>query len=612
MTEAGAGRFSSREQLRAWIDNAAPAALRGTRKGRFDGPWGGRARTFSNDDQRLWYEVCAAVGLTAPTWPQRYGGAGLSKSLARAFEEELAAAALPPPLVGFGLTMIGPTLLDYGTEEQKAEHLPQIARGEIRWCQGYSEPEAGSDLANLQARAQLDGEHLLVNGRKVWTSHADKSDWIFCLVRTTPRSEVSNKRIGITFLLVDMASPGVSARPIRLLSGQSPFCETTFDNVRVPLGNIVGEMGAGWSVAKALLGYERTMIGEAMGGALIGTEGALVQLATDRQRLSEHYRREIASLSVRSIALGETLKRVTIAMKSGRAPGSEASILKVASSELKRRRWELAAELDRGEDPQIRAQWLRARANTIEGGTTEIQLNILAKRVLGLPRGSYQSIVDQGSEELDAVAQTARRFFVERSPLARHRRWRGQRPTDTVWAELSALGLADVEGLGAAALTIVLQEAGRQLTPDPWLEHLAPRGAPITTLGAAALLQGAAEAAFEMTLTHLRDREQFDVPIGSFQALQHRAARMFVDLQLSRACVQWAATTPTARHVAAAKHLAGVTARHVANESVQLHGGIGVTDEHDIGLYLLQIFQWDMALGDYSEQLERFASLGGW
>ena len=611
------GNFTSRQQLRDFIERHLPSGLRGTRKGRFDGPWGGRAHTFQNDDQRAWYQACLDVGLTAPTWPQEHGGAGLSKALARAFEEELVAASAPPPLVGFGLTMIGPTLLDYGNDAQKTRHLPPIARGEIRWCQGYSEPGAGSDLANLGTRAERDGDHLVVTGRKVWTSHADKSDWIFCLVRTSPRSEVSNKRVGITFLLIDMTSPGVSTRPIKLLSGASPFCETTFDNVRVPIGNVVGELGAGWTIAKALLGYERTMIGEAMGGTLVGMEQELVALARKHARLTGHYRQQIAALSVRGVALKATLERVTAAQKSGRAPGSEASILKVASSELKRRRWELAAELDRGQDPEIRAEWLRARANTIEGGTTEIQLNILAKQVLGLPRGRYHGGAagadsDGQGEELAAIAEMAGRFFAEKSGLQRHRRWQGRTPEDDVWQQAVALGLTDVQGLGNEALSVVLQAAGRHLVPDDWLGHLSLTGPVEAQIGAASLLLGAAEAAFEMTLDYLRTREQFDVPIGSFQALQHRAARMFIDLQLARSMVQVAAADPTERNAAAAKHLCGKTARHVANEAVQLHGGIGVTDEHDIGLYLLQIFAWDMALGDSSEQLDTFAAQGGY
>ncbi len=601
-----------RQQIRAFIDQHAPDELRGTRQGRFDGPWGGRTAVFGSEVQRRWYELCLAQGLTAPTWPKDFGGAALSKEHARVFEEELAHAKLPPPLVGFGLTMIGPTLLDYGTEAQKQEHIPPIVRGEIRWCQGYSEPEAGSDLANLATRAQRDGDHLVVTGRKVWTSHADKSDWIFALVRTTPRRDGLNKRVGITFLLIDMASDGVSTRPIKLISGASPFCETVFDSVRVPVSNVVGEIDGGWTIAKALLGYERTMIGEAMGGTLIGMEQSLINLARSKGRLDAHYRGEIASLSIRGVALAATLARVTTAMKSGRAPGSEASILKVASSEMKQRRWELAAELDGGTDPQIRENWLRTRANTIEGGTTEIQLNILAKRVLGLPSGGFHVKVDHGSEELTAVAEMARRFCSERSPIERHRRFEGRVPDDEVWAQMSALGLTDIDGLGLEALAVVLQEAGRVLMLDPWLQHLGVVDEMTQHIGASALMLGAAEAAFELTLDYLATRTQFDVVIGSFQALQHRAARMFIDLQLARSILQVAVAEPTARHAHAAKHFVGCTARHVANEAVQMHGGIGVTDEHDVGLYLKQIFAWDLACGDAWHHRDRFAAIGGY
>jgi alkylation response protein AidB-like acyl-CoA dehydrogenase len=605
-------RDQIREQIRAFIQDNAPPELLGTRKGRFDGPWGGRSASFGSDAQKRWYRACLDAGYTAPSWPTEFGGGGLSQVQSRVFEQELVRAEMPPPLVGFGLTMIGPTLLDYGNDAQKRQHIPAIVRGEIRWCQGYSEPGAGSDLANLSARAERDGDFLVVSGRKVWTSHADKADWIFALVRTTPRSAGLNKRTGISFVLIDMKTAGVSVRPIKLISGNSPFCETVFDDVRVPLSNVVGQLDDGWTIAKALLGYERTMIGEAMGGVILGMESSLVALARSKSALSAHKRGQIAALSIRGVALQATLENVVAAMQSGRAPGSEASIIKIASSELKQRRWELAAELDGGTDPEIRENWLRSRANTIEGGTTEIQLNILARRVLGLPRGGYHVAVDHGGEELNAVAEMARRFCEERSPIARHRQFVGSAPTDGVWQEAEELGLTAAEALGHEALSIVLQEAGRVLMPDDWLSHLGSSDENTALIGASSLLLGAAERAFEMTLSYLREREQFDVPIGSFQALQHRAARMFVELQLTRSMVQVAARAPTRRHAHAAKHLAGATARKVANEAVQMHGGIGVTDEHDIGLFLKQIFAWDHALGDAGEHVSLFAEQGGY
>ena len=641
------------ERLRAWLDEHAPAGLRGTRKGRFDGVWGGRNATIETADQRRWFEVCRDVGLTAPTWPVQYGGAGLSKEDGRIFELELTRAKLPPPLVGFGLTMIGPTLLDYGDDAQKEQHVTAIARGEIRWCQGYSEPGAGSDLAALSCRAERDGDELVVTGQKVWTSHADKADWIFALVRTTPRQEGVNKRLGITFLLVDLATPGVTVRPIKLISGTSPFCETIFDGARVPIANVVGEIGAGWGIAKALLGYERTMVGEAMGGTLVGMEQELVTVARQFNRLSAHYRQEIASLSARGLALRATLDQVTAAMKAGRAPGPEASVLKLAGSELKQRRWELQAELDHATDPDTRENWLRARGNTIEGGTSEIQLNIIAQRVLGMPNRQAARRPGHPDEDVAALAETARRFCAERSPVGRNRRHHDGADTasdmasdtasdtanDGVWQAVGELGWLAVADNGMVMTCALLQEAGGVLMPDPWIDHLGQEfGGIAATIGASALLIGAADAALAMTVEYTRTRIQFDVPIGSFQAVQHRTARMFCDLALARSLLQEAATAfdaegvfdagavsdsgtapqnaegisvsvATQRLAHAARYIAGVTARKVANETVQLHGGIGVTDEHDAGLYLKQIFAWDMASGDSHAHLDRFATL---
>lgn len=389
-----------RQETKEWLERVAPPALRGTRRGRFDGFWGGRHPEDATADEREWLSVMSERGWTAPTWPKEYGGGGLSRPNAKILESLLAELELPPPLVGFGLAMIGPTLLDYGTEEQKREHLPAICRGEIRWCQGYSEPGAGSDLASLQTKAVASDEYYTVNGQKVWTSHADKSDWIFCLVRTDPNAK---KQEGITFLLIDMASQGVSTEKIQLISGASPFCEVFFDEVRVPRRNVIGQENQGWTVAKALLGYERSMIGEAMGGQLAGAEERLVALAKDYlnydtgQLPDAALRQEIAQYAIEEQAFRLTLEKVGQEMKAGQAPGSESSILKICGSELKQKNWELAmriagphgnawdGEEEDGDALERTREWLRSRANTIEGGTTEIQLNIIAKRVLNLP-----------------------------------------------------------------------------------------------------------------------------------------------------------------------------------------------------------------------------------
>jgi acyl-CoA dehydrogenase len=387
-----------RDSIRKWIASAAPKSLYGTRKGRFDGFWGGREATPS-PDQRRWFDAALERGLTAPTWPKEYGGGALSREHARVLDEELAALALPPPLVGVGLTMIGPTLLDYGTDEQKREHLPKIVRGEIRWAQGYSEPGAGSDLASLSTRAVRDGDDFVVTGQKTWTTYADQSDWIFALVRTN--TEVK-KQLGITFLLIDMASPGVSTRPIELISGWSPFCETVFDEVRVPAKNVVDTVDGGWTVAKALLGYERSMIGEAMSGELASAEEVLVSRARraldagDGRLPDETLRSEIARTAMDIECFALAIERLRQSVREGHKPGPESSTLKIVGSDLKQRRWELGVRVAGPEglgwegptfealDLKTTREWLRSRANTIEGGTSEIQLNIIAKQVLGL------------------------------------------------------------------------------------------------------------------------------------------------------------------------------------------------------------------------------------
>ncbi len=388
-----------RTEARLWLRANAPQSLYGTREGRFDGFWGGRRSTETDPDILRWRDVMADKGWTAPTWPVEYGGGGLSRDEAKVLDEVMTELELPPAVVGFGLVMIGPTLLDYGTDAQKAEHLPKIARGETRWCQGYSEPGAGSDLASLQTRAVADGDDFIINGQKVWTSHADKSDWIFALVRTDPDAP---KRKGITFILVDMDTPGVSTRPIELISGSSIFCETFFEDARVPARHVVGEVNNGWTVAKALLGYERTMIGAAISGQMLGVEDELIEqarhyLGCPEGRLPDPMLRDdIVRAAMNDQCLNLTVERIRQSLREGQAPGSESSILKVAGTEAKQARWELAIRIAgqqalgwegpgyTDDELQRTRNWLRSRASTIEGGSSEIQLNVIASRVLGL------------------------------------------------------------------------------------------------------------------------------------------------------------------------------------------------------------------------------------
>jgi alkylation response protein AidB-like acyl-CoA dehydrogenase len=235
-----------RQEIRAWLEANCPPEMREPARDEHDVCWRGREVRFKNEAQRQWLERCAANGYTVPDWPKEYGGAGMSPAEAKVWREEMARIGARPPLSSFGIWMLGPALLKFGTEEQKRHYLNQIARGEIRWCQGYSEPGSGSDLVSLQTFGEDKGDHWVVNGQKIWTSYADKADWIFCLVRT----DKANKYQGISFLLFDMKSPGVSTKPIKLISGNSPFCETFFDNVSVPKDQIVGELNRGWDVAK--------------------------------------------------------------------------------------------------------------------------------------------------------------------------------------------------------------------------------------------------------------------------------------------------------------------------------------------------------------------------
>jgi acyl-CoA dehydrogenase len=387
---------SVREDMRRWLEANAPASVRAPPRSADEICWGGKKAKYPEDTRR-WLAIMAERGWTAPTWPREYGGGGLTKDEAKVLAQEMAKLRLRPPLMGFGLEMIGPLLLQVGNEEQKREHIPKIVRGEIRWCQGYSEPGAGSDLAGLQTRAVREGDHFVVNGQKVWTSYGDKADWMFLLVRTN----TEKKHAGITFLLMDMESPGVAVRPIKLISGASPFCETFLTDVRVPVRNVVGEIDAGWNIAKMLLRFERDMIADAfkerddrsrllrLARRYVGPEHGPLGDAVLRDRLTQ--------VELDQLALDLTLSRSRDRLKAGQPPGPEASIFKLYGTELNQRRrdlmgsiagpqslgWEGAGFTD--EELAITRDWLRSRGNTIEGGTSEIQLNIIAKQVLGLP-----------------------------------------------------------------------------------------------------------------------------------------------------------------------------------------------------------------------------------
>ena len=386
---------SFRKETRAWLESNCPPEMRKPLQSEDDTCWGGRGWKFKSDAQRLWLERMASKGWTVPEWPREFGGGGLSRDETKVLRQEMRALGCRSPLDSFGIWMLGPALLKYGSEEQKREHLPKIARGEIRWCQGYSEPGSGSDLASLQTRAEDKGDHYVINGSKIWTSYADKADWIFCLVRTDPAAP---KHEGISFILFDMESAGVSTKPITLISGASPFCQTFFDDVLVPKANLIGKLNKGWEIAKYLLTHERDMIGgmgqtsetRSLGqiaGEIVGVENGMLA--------DPVLRSQIAAFEIDAWAFRLTMERVGDLAKAGQAHPAVSSLLKYYGTELNKRRLELVMsagganalewEGERSHNGATARAWLRSKANSIEGGTSEVQLNIIAKRILGLP-----------------------------------------------------------------------------------------------------------------------------------------------------------------------------------------------------------------------------------
>ena len=375
-----------RSDTRNWLEANCPAEIRTPMRSEKDACWGGRKFVFQSPAQKQWLEIMGARGWTVPDWPADYGGGGLSAAETKVLKEEMAAIGARSPLTSFGISMLGPALLKFGNDAQKKHYLGQIARGEIRWCQGYSEPGAGSDLAGLQTKAEDAGDHYVVNGQKVWTSYADEADWIFCLVRTSSES----KHGGISFLLFDMESPGVSTKPILLISGNSPFCETFFDDVSVPKDQLVGVENKGWDVAKYLLGHEREMISgiglggerQALGASLGGVDDPLL-------------RAEIADFDIDSLAFAAMSEKFIDQLKAGEAHPAMPSMMKYAGTELNKRRHELVMAVggsdalewdsDRSRGGKLPREWLRTKANSIEGGTSEVQLGIIAKHILQLP-----------------------------------------------------------------------------------------------------------------------------------------------------------------------------------------------------------------------------------
>ncbi len=383
-----------RAEVRAFLAAHFPPELKGKSNmlAAVEGP------TQESAAQKAWREAMGSRGWGTPTWPKEYGGGGLTRKQARILEEEMARAGAFNPIGGMGVMMFGPTLLEYGSEAQKAEHLPPICRGEIRWCQGYSEPNAGSDLANLQTMAEDKGDHYLVNGQKTWTSGGQWADKCFAIVRT----DRSDKHKGISFLLIDMDSPGVEVRPIRMISGASPFCETFFTNVKVPKANLVGEEGQGWTIGKRLLQHERTnlsgggSLARLMGASLSDIARKVCEVDANGALANKVLRDRIADFEIRWGAFLLTARRAMEESKAAGGVSEISSVLKKLGTRLGQERSELLIEIgglqalgwegDGFTGPELEAVrgWLFGKATTIYGGSTEIQNNIIAKRVLGM------------------------------------------------------------------------------------------------------------------------------------------------------------------------------------------------------------------------------------
>jgi len=386
-----------RVEARSWLEANCPPGARGIGQV----PTGSTKITITHPDVQLWLERMSEKGWTVPTWPEAYGGAGLGTAELVVLVEEMKRIDARPPLGGMGTSMIGPTLLEYGTDEQKARHLPAIARGEIAWCQGYSEPGSGSDLASLRTRAEDGGDHFVINGQKIWTSGAQFADWMFCLVRTDPDVPKHN---GISFVLLTMDQPGVSVKPIKLISGNSPFCETFFDNAIAHKVDLVGELNKGWTVGKRLLQHERSGMASLVGSQARDPGKPIAQVAKDylgvdkQGRIADSgLRQQVLEYNMNSQAFRLTQRRIVQESQDGSTPGPATSIFKMYGTELQQDKSDLMCQL-RGfqgygwsgetfdaEELEWTRNFLSNRAASIYSGSNEIQRNIIAKRVLGLP-----------------------------------------------------------------------------------------------------------------------------------------------------------------------------------------------------------------------------------
>jgi alkylation response protein AidB-like acyl-CoA dehydrogenase len=396
MADFGGDLDAFRTEARTWLEENAPQSVRKAPDMTMEQMEGGLKPTA---DQDLWRKRMGEKGWGTPTWPKEYGGGGLTNAEARVLQQEMARIGVTNPIVGMGPGMFGATLLEYGTEAQKLRHLPPISRGELRWCQGYSEPNAGSDLASLQTKAEDKGDHWEINGQKIWTSGAQYADWCFCLTRTDPKAK---KHEGISFILINMRQPGkVEARPIKMISGASGQCETFFTGARAEKDDLVGPLNGGWTIAKRLLQHERSGQGgmRMMGGAVSIADIAKKYVGVDEKgRLADSdLRTRLAAHMINAKAHSLTLQRAMAEARGNLNPSATTSVMKNSGTQIGQERAELTLEImgtqglgwdgadfTADERSAVRS-WLGGKATTIFGGSQEVQNNIISKRILGLP-----------------------------------------------------------------------------------------------------------------------------------------------------------------------------------------------------------------------------------
>ncbi len=384
---------SFRAEARQWLEANCPSSMREPIRTDEDMVWGGSRVSFNSDDQRVWFERMRDRGWFVPGWPTAYGGGGLGPREQQALGEEMRSLGCRQPQYNLGIWMLGPVLLEFGTGEQKQEHLVPMARGEVRWCQGFSEPNAGSDLASLKTAAVREGDDFIVTGQKIWTSQGDKADWMYALVRTDPHAK---KQQGISFILIDMKTPGVSVRPIELISGRSEFCQVFFDAVRVPARQVIGGINQGWGVAKKLLEHERAAMAKfTEGGA--PTLDALAIATPYLAAAGPVWRERLAAALMDQQAFSLTSRRLREMALAREDVSALGAIMKLVQTEQEVAKYELLQQLmgQQGlalegdgftaDELAVCRLWLYSKSYTIAGGSSEIQLNIIARRVLGLP-----------------------------------------------------------------------------------------------------------------------------------------------------------------------------------------------------------------------------------